>query len=64
MPVIEAPTGYGVFRKELLFTPRSIAETRTNLKRWSVFDGGGHFAPPERPTDVVNELRAFFAELD
>lgn len=63
MPVIEAPTGYGIFRKELLFTPRSVAETHTNLKRWRVFDGGGHFAPPERPEDVVNELRAFFAEL-
>lgn len=64
LPVIEAPTGYGIFPKELLFTPRSIAATHTNLKRWTVFDGGGHFAPPERPADVVNELRAFFAELD
>ena len=63
MPVIEAPTGYDVFRKELLFTPRAIAEARTNLKRWTVFDGGGHFAPPERPLEVVNELRAFFAQL-
>lgn len=63
MPVIEAPTGYGVFAKELLFTPRAVAEQRTNLKRWTVFDAGGHFAPAERPREVVEELRAFFASL-
>ena len=64
MPVIEAPTGFGVFPKELLFIPRSVAETHTNLRRWSVFDRGGHFAPAERPDAVIAELRAFFAELD
>lgn len=63
MPVIESPTGFGVFAKELLFLPRSIAETHTDLRRWTVFDRGGHFAPAERPDAVVAELRAFFADL-
>lgn len=62
-PVIEAPTGFGIFPKELLFLPRSVAESHTDLRRWTVFDRGGHFAPAERPDAVVSELRAFFAEL-
>lgn len=63
IPVIESPTGFGVFPKELTFLPRSIAETHTDLRRWTVFDQGGHFAPAERPDAVVAELRAFFADL-
>jgi pimeloyl-ACP methyl ester carboxylesterase len=63
MPVIEAPTGFGVFPKELLFIPRSIAESHSDLRRWTVFDRGGHFAPAERPDAVIDELRTFFGEL-
>ncbi|MEZ5231402.1 MAG: epoxide hydrolase [Acidimicrobiales bacterium] len=61
--IIEAPTGYGVFAKDLLFVPRALAEEKTDLRRWSVFDRGGHFAPPERPDVVVQELREFFRPL-
>lgn len=63
MPVIEAPTGFGLFAKELMFLPRSVAEAHTDLRRWTVFEQGGHFAPAERPDAVVDELRAFFADL-
>jgi pimeloyl-ACP methyl ester carboxylesterase len=63
VPIIEAPTGFGVFAKELMFLPRSMAEANTDLRRWTVFDQGGHFAPAERPDDVVSELRTFFADL-
>jgi pimeloyl-ACP methyl ester carboxylesterase len=61
--VIDAPTGFGLFPKELLFVPRSVAEETTNLQRWTVFDRGGHFGPAERPDAVVEELRAFFRPL-
>jgi pimeloyl-ACP methyl ester carboxylesterase len=63
MPVIEAPTGMAIFPKELLFVPREIAASHSDLRRWTVFDRGGHFAPAERPDAVVDELRAFFGEL-
>ena len=63
-PVIEAPTGYGVFPKDLAFLPRKLVEETTNLKRWSVMPRGGHFAPAEQPDLVVDEVRAFFADLD
>ena len=62
-PIIEAPTGFGVFGKELLFLPRAVAEEYTDLRRWTVFDRGGHFGPAERPDAVVDELRAFFRPL-
>ena len=61
--VIEAPTGFGVFPKELMFVPRAVAEQYTNLHRWTIFEKGGHFAPPEQPEAIVSELRAFFRDL-
>ncbi len=61
--VIDVPTGFAVFPKELLFLPRALAEERTNLQRWTVMPRGGHFAPAEQPALVVDELCAFFAPL-
>jgi pimeloyl-ACP methyl ester carboxylesterase len=62
-PVIEVPTGYTVFQKELIFVPRSAAAERTNLARWTVLPDGGHFGPAEQPAAIVNELREFFRPL-
>ena len=61
--VIDAPTAYALFPKELLLLPRRIAEEKTNLKRWTVFPRGGHFAAAEQPQAIVGDLRAFFREL-
>jgi pimeloyl-ACP methyl ester carboxylesterase len=61
--IIEVPTGFALFPKELLFVPRAAAEQYTDLRRWTIFDRGGHFAPAERPDAVVDELRAFFRDL-
>jgi pimeloyl-ACP methyl ester carboxylesterase len=61
--MIDAPTGFGVFAKDLVFIPRAVAERRTDLRRWSVFQHGGHFAPAEQPEVVVDELRTFFRPL-
>jgi pimeloyl-ACP methyl ester carboxylesterase len=61
-PIVEAPTGIGVFPKDMLLVPRALAEQDTNLVRWSVLPRGGHFAPAEQPELVVEELEAFFTE--
>ena len=61
--IIDAPTGFAIFPKELLLLPRAVAEEHCDLRRWSLFDRGGHFAPAERPDVVVEELRAFFRDL-
>ena len=61
--IIDVPTGFGVFPRELLFIPRSRAAELTNLQRWSVLDAGGHFAPAETPQVVADEIRSFFTSL-
>jgi pimeloyl-ACP methyl ester carboxylesterase len=63
MPVLEAPTGVGVFAMELAKVPRRIAEEYANLVRWTVFDQGGHFAPYEQAETYSRELLAFFHDL-
>ena len=48
-PIVEAPTGFGVYPKDVVFVPRSLAERATNLVRWTVMPRGGHFGPAEQP---------------
>lgn len=59
-PVIEAPTGLGIFPGEIVVLPRKWAEGYYNLKRWTQMTGGGHFAPAEEPEQIVEDIRAFF----
>ena len=54
-PVVEAPTGIGVFPRELLIPPRQWAEKYFNLKRWTPMTAGGHFAPSEEPEQLVKD---------
>ena len=61
---IEVPTSFMVFPKELVLLPRSVAEARTNLHRWTVMPRGGHFGPAEQPTLVADELIRFFGAAD
>jgi pimeloyl-ACP methyl ester carboxylesterase len=63
MPVIEAPTGVTVFRNELVIQPKRWAEHYYNLKRWTEFPSGGHFAAMEEPVALVGDIRAFFGAL-
>ncbi len=59
-----APTGYAAFPKEMVRPPRSVAEkTFTNIRRWTVFPRGGHFAAMEQPEALAGDVRAFFREL-
>lgn len=62
-PRIEVPTGVAVFPKDVVFLPQSVVEERTDLRRWTVMDRGGHFGPAEQPALVVDEIRAFFRPL-
>ena len=60
VPAIEAPTGIAVFPNDLVFVPKRLAETYTNLVRWTVMPRGGHFAAAEEPDLIVEDLRAMF----
>lgn len=60
---IDVPTAFALFPKELIFLPRRIAEEKTNLQRWTIFERGGHFAAAEQPDALVGDVRAFFRDL-
>ncbi|NQZ98162.1 MAG: epoxide hydrolase [Myxococcales bacterium] len=62
-PIVEVPTAFAVFPEDVLLLPRSIAERRTNLQRWTVMKSGGHFAPAEEPAALVDDLRSFLRPL-
>ena len=62
-PVVEAPTGIGVFPDEVVLLPRSWAERYYNLKHWTEMKSGGHFAPMEEPQALVEDIRKFYRGL-
>lgn len=62
-PIVKAPTGIGVYPKDVVFVPRALAETATNLVRWTVMPRGGHYGPSEQPEAAVEELTTFFHSL-
>jgi pimeloyl-ACP methyl ester carboxylesterase len=57
---IAVPTGGAIFAKEIYKAPRKWAEAAFDLRHWSVFDTGGHFAALEEPKLLVEDIRAFF----
>jgi pimeloyl-ACP methyl ester carboxylesterase len=63
IPIVEAPTGFAIFPKELVLLPRSVAAKYSNLHRWTLMPKGGHFGPAEQPLAVAAELTAFFGSL-
>ncbi len=60
---VEVPTACAQFPKEIIWSPRPWVEARYNLKRWTEFPRGGHFAALEQPDALVNDVRAFFRDL-
>jgi microsomal epoxide hydrolase len=61
---VTAPTGYAEFPKEMLRPPRSLAEKSfTDIRRWTVFPKGGHFAAMEQPAALAADIQAFFKDL-
>jgi pimeloyl-ACP methyl ester carboxylesterase len=62
-PRVEAPTGIGIYPKDVVRLPRAACERAVNLQRWTLLPEGGHFAPAEVPTVYVNEIREFFRPL-
>ena len=62
-PVVEAPTGVAVFLREVILQPRRWAERYYNLRRWTVYPSGGHFAPMEEPAVLARDIGAFFKTL-
>jgi microsomal epoxide hydrolase len=60
---IGCPTGVARFPKDVMRVPRSAAERKYDLRRWTELDRGGHFAALEQPEILAREIRAFFRPL-
>ncbi|QUQ62335.1 epoxide hydrolase family protein [Kutzneria sp. CA-103260] len=60
---IEAPTGFAAFPKELSRPPREWVARAYNLRRFTEFERGGHFAAMEQPQALVADVREFFRPL-
>ncbi len=59
---VETPTAGALF-KDLCRPRRAWAERAYNITRWTEMPRGGHFAAMEEPGLLVDDIRAFFADL-
>jgi len=50
------------FPHELFYAPKAWCASAYNLKRYTAFRRGGHFAALERPDELVEDIKAFFLE--
>ena len=64
---VTVPTAMAVFANELVSegeVPREYYERLYNIRRWTVFPRGGHFAAAEEPDLLAGDIAAFFQDLD
>jgi pimeloyl-ACP methyl ester carboxylesterase len=64
---VRVPTGVAVFANEFVAEgepPREWGERLYDVRRWTVFPRGGHFAPAEEPALVAADIAAFFAACE
>jgi len=60
MPVLEAPSAFAVFPKDVVHIPKAKLEEYCNLKRYTRMPSGGHFGAAEEPGLLVDDIRGFF----
>lgn len=61
---VSVPTAGAIFPKEIYLTPRLWAEQSYNIVRWTEMPRGGHFAALEETQLLLDDIRAFFSQLD
>ncbi len=54
------PVGVAVFAHDITQSVRPLAERLYDIRHWSEFDRGGHFAAMEVPELFAEDVRAFF----
>ncbi|KAJ9612546.1 hypothetical protein H2200_004143 [Cladophialophora chaetospira] len=62
-PEISVPTAVAVLPKDLMHRPRSIFAAHSDLRQWTLFPSGGHFAAAEEPKRVTEDIRSFVRPL-
>ncbi|KAK9856796.1 hypothetical protein WJX84_005225 [Apatococcus fuscideae] len=59
----KVPTAAADFPKDLYHAPRAWIEQQYNLKQYSMFDSGGHFAAMEEPDLLVEDMNKLFKTI-
>ena len=60
---LQVPSAVAVFPKELFQAPKAWLQRQFNLKSYSTFDSGGHFAALEEPAALVRDMCQFYGSL-
>jgi len=61
---IDVPSGMAIFPKEFIsWPPRSYVERHYNVKRWTEFQRGGHFAALETGSEFAKDVLAFSQQI-
>lgn len=58
------PVGVAVFAHDITQSVRPLAERLYDVRHWSEFDRGGHFAAMEVPAVFAEDVRDFFHQVD
>ncbi|KAK9843307.1 hypothetical protein WJX74_010106 [Apatococcus lobatus] len=59
----KVPTAAADFPMDLYHSPRTWIEQQYNLKQYSEFDRGGHFAAMEEPDLLMDDMNKFFRTI-
>lgn len=62
-PAISVPTALAVMPADLFYLPRSVVAAHSDLRQWTLFPGGGHFAAAEEPALMTADIRSFVRPL-
>ncbi len=62
-PEISVPTAVAVMPKEVMHRPRALVAAHSDLRQWTLFPRGGHFAAAEEPELIAEDIRSFVRPL-
>ncbi|NLU92395.1 epoxide hydrolase [Chitinophaga sp. Ak27] len=62
-PRLQTPTGVAIFPKDLIPAPRAYADRFFNIRQWTAFNEGGHFAAMEKPELLAADIRSFLKKV-
>ncbi|WP_306323897.1 MULTISPECIES: epoxide hydrolase family protein [unclassified Streptomyces] len=60
LPPCQVPLGVAVFAHDITRSVRPLAERLYDVRHWSEFERGGHFAAMEVPEPLAGDVRDFF----
>ncbi|KAJ3330439.1 hypothetical protein HDU76_005688 [Blyttiomyces sp. JEL0837] len=63
-PRVNQPVGIAIFPVEISKPPREWLQYNHNLKRYTKMPSGGHFAAFEEPELMLQDVRAFFKQVE